>query len=300
MQVYITDKQLHFMKRLTVIVLIFICFLNINFCIGQIIAEKKIAIGQDTISYYDNGFGKSTLLFIHGSFIDKEYWKKQLLYFSPQYRIIAIDLVGHGKSTQNRSIYSIKEYGNDISFLIKKLSLKNVILIGHSIGADIMLEVVANNNKNITGIIGIDYFKNVGFQISDTTIRQIMFSLKNDFINTNAAYATRSLLTSKTDSSISKRVISDFKAISPKVGIPLNEDFFYYTKREETLLKSLKVKLYLINVDYYPTNENSLKKYLGNNYEIKYIKGTSHFPMIENSKEFNSLLRDLVMEIVKK
>ncbi len=93
-------------------------------------------VDTDTPSYYDNGKGKITLVFIHGSFINKEYWDKQLPYFSSNYRVVAIDLAEHGNSTHNRNEWTIHKYGNDIRKLIKELSLKNVILIGHSVGGD--------------------------------------------------------------------------------------------------------------------------------------------------------------------
>ena len=96
----------------------------------------KININRENLSYFDSEKGDITLLFIHGAFINKEYWNEQLTYFSEKYRVIAIDIAGHGNSSHNRNEWTIKNYGKDISEFIKKLLLKNVVLIGHSIGAD--------------------------------------------------------------------------------------------------------------------------------------------------------------------
>lgn len=288
------------MKRQTIFIIAFLLFFQTNFCMAQTLSQKNIVLGKDTVSYYDNGEGGTTLFFIHGSFIDKDYWKEQLSFFSDKYRVIAVDLAGHGKSTHHRTNWTIKQYGQDIAKIIKKLSLKNIILIGHSIGADIMLETVSKSTDHIVGIVAIDYFKNIGVGLPDTTINQIVTGLKTDFSNTNRQYATQSLLTDKTAKTITTRVISNFETISPKVGIPMNEDFFHYTKRETTLLKNLKLKLYLINVDYYPTSEQNLKKYLGTNYELHSIHGTCHFPMLENPKEFNVALKNVIKEIIAK
>src|SRR5215213_10101817 len=112
----------------------------------QTIEEKEISIGKDVISYYDSLIGDVVLFFIHGSFLSKDYWQKQLYHFAPNYRVIAIDLTGHGKSTAHKNDFTIDQYGKDILNIINQLPLENVILIGHSIGGDIML--AANEMKS--------------------------------------------------------------------------------------------------------------------------------------------------------
>src|SRR5699024_10524794 len=96
--------------------------------------------------------GATTILFIHGAFIDKEYWNEQLSYFSSNYRVVAIDLAGHGNSTHNRTEWTVQNFGKDISEFIKKLSLKNVILIGHSFGTDVMLETATTHSAEVIGL----------------------------------------------------------------------------------------------------------------------------------------------------
>lgn len=263
----------------------------------QTIQEKEIAIGKEVISYYDNLSGAPTLFFIHGSFMNKDYWGSQLYHFSPRYRVIAADLAGHGKSTANRKDFTIDKFGEDIATMINELELTNIIIIGHSIGGDIMLAANEKSSSHIIGLIGIDYFENVGSPLPDEAINQIMNDLRNNFVTTNVNYAKGTLLTEKTDRSIAERVVRDFTSISPKVGIPMNEDFFHFTKKEETLLKQLNKKLYLVNTDYQPTNETSLKKVLKNNYRLKIINGTCHFPMLENPADLNNALESFIQEI---
>ena len=264
---------------------------------AQQIQDKKIAIGRNVISYYDNMTGEPVLIFIHGSFLNKDYWQKQLYYFSPHNRVIALDLAGHGKSTANRENFTIDRYGKDIAVFINELGLENVILIGHSIGGDIMLSANVLSDKKIIGLIGVDYFENVGSPMPDDTINEIMDQLHKNFANTNAIYAKDNLLTDKTDYTITERVIRDFRSISPKVGISVNNDFFHFPLKEVALLKKLTKKLYLANVDYQPTNEASLKKILKDNYKLKTLPGTCHFPMLENPSDLNAAIEDFVLEI---
>src|SRR5690242_9164773 len=264
----------------------------------QEIKEKEITIEKDVISYYDNLTGKATLFFIHGSFINKDYWQTQLYHFTPHYRVISPDLAGHGKSTSHGDDFTIQKFGETIAAMINKLKLTNVILIGHSIGGDIMLTTNEKIDQSIIGLIGIDYFKNAGSPLPNEVIAQIMNDLRNNFVNTNAAYAKNTLLTEKTNKSITERVVRDFTLISPKVGIPMNEDLFHFPKKEETLLKKLTKKLHLVNVDYQPTNEEILMNILKDNYKLKNIKGSCHFPMLENPADLNDALEFFIEDIL--
>lgn len=65
-------------------------------------------------------------------------------------------------------------------------------------------------------------------------------------------------------------------------------------------MPQLKLKLYLINVDYQPTNEEPLKQYAGSCYEVLQIKGTCHYPMLENPEELTNLLQQTIFKILNR
>ena len=73
----------------------------------------KIENSMTKIHYVEEGKGDLTLLFIHGWCINSSYWSSQIKYFSRQYKVIAIDLPGFGKSTSIRNEWTIEKYGED-------------------------------------------------------------------------------------------------------------------------------------------------------------------------------------------
>lgn len=261
---------------------------------------KKIKINRENLSYLDSEKGDITLLFIHGAFITKEYWHEQLSYFKKNYRVLAIDLAGHGNSSHYRTECEIQNFGNDINEFIKVLSLKNIIIIGHSAGSDIMLETVTQNSSEIIGLVEVDHMKNVGVELPKEIVNQMIVGLNANFIQTCQQFAKQALLTENTDSELVNRLLNDYGKMNSKIGISLLQNGFNYPKREAELLKGLKVKLNLIHVDYLPTNEENLKNYLGDNYELHKMKGTCHYPMVENPKEFNILLENILLKITKR
>ncbi|MGY3215352.1 alpha/beta fold hydrolase [Mucilaginibacter sp. HD30] len=126
--------------------------------------ETPVVISNNgvNIAYTDTGRSDTTILFIHGWAINKGYWANQVSYFGKKYRVVTMDLPGFGQSGKNRDKWDTKTYGSDVNAVVSKLSLKNVILVGHSMSGDIALQAAAENPTSILGLVGIDNFKNVG------------------------------------------------------------------------------------------------------------------------------------------
>jgi sigma-B regulation protein RsbQ len=252
------------------------------------------------IAYHSAGKGDTTLLFVHGAFIDMNYWSAQIDYFKTHYRVITIDLPGHGQSGKNRATWNIEEYGKDICTLINELHLKNIVLIGHSMGGDVILEVASRCSDSVIGFVGVDNFKNAGTPLPEefqSQVALILKMLKSDFANTSENYARKALLSESTDKIIIDRVVSDYRKMDEKIGYDLISDSFTYSDREKELMTGLKYKMYLVNVGYSPTNEELLRKFAASGYELIPFKGSCHFPMIENPEEFNRILHDILVKI---
>lgn len=287
------------MKKLNLF-LIVLLLLQIMACKNN--KMKIIKRDNVAINYNESGKGDTTLLFVHGSYIDQEYWKEQVNYFKDKYTVVTMDLPGHGKSGKDRNDWSLDGFAEDVNTIINELNLKNVILIGHSMGADINLIASTSHPENIIGFIAIDYFKNAATapdKKMQEQIEGIKQNLKNDFVKTNEDYAKMVLLSPQTSPAINERIIKDYRNAYQPMGIPITDEVFESYIKQKELLPKLKLKLYLLNVDYMPTNEEPLKLYATNDYEVIHIKGTCHFPMIENPEEFNKFLRQTINKISK-
>ena len=259
---------------------------------------KEIKRDNAVINYRMTGNGDTTLLFVHGSYINQTYWDEQVDYFSRTFKVITLDLPGHGLSGRERKDWSTQGFAEDVITLIKELDLKNVILIGHSWGADVNLIAATENSQPIIGFIAVDYYKNAAtLSVPQQQIESIKNDLKKDFAATNESYARMALLTPKTPEAIVSRVVRDFRNAYEPMGQRVTPEIFDAYKTQRDLLPKLKSKLYLINVDYIPTNEQPLKEYCKNGYELLHINGTCHFPMLENSQGLIKKIEEAIYEI---
>ena len=260
----------------------------------------RVNFNKTDIFYTTKGNGDTTLLFIHGWCINSSYWKDQQDYFSSKYKTIAFDLPGFGKSKAERENWTIEEYSKDIIRFIDHLNLKNVILIGHSMAGEIVLEAALTNHVAIKGIIGIDNFKMIDVQFTPQQYEEMNSFLKmieNDFKNTAPVYAERMLLSPSTDETVSNRVKSDFGNANAAVALSSLRSFINYTMSEAVKLEKLNYKLYLLNSNVISTNMQGLKNRSKSSFEVHEIEASSHYPMIENPVEFNKQLQNILNTI---
>ena len=250
-------------------------------------------VNNTTIAYNQYGNGDTTLLFIHGWCINKEYWNGQSKYFSDKYKVVSLDLPGFGGSGKNRSEWTFEQYAADINEFIKAGELKNVILIGHSMSGDILLLIDAKYPESVIGIVGIDNLKRPGEKFSEEENKQIegfFAMMDSSFSGTVEVYTNGSLFPPSADTSIVNRVIQDFKNNDSVIAIKVLRSLFDVSQKERDLMQQLKHTLYLVNSDSDTTHIDSLKEYCKASAEVVYVHGTGHYPMIEKPAEFNAAL----------
>lgn len=254
-----------------------------------------------TIDYNIYGNGSVNLLFVHGSYIDQTYWTEQVKYFENEFSIITLDLAGHGKSGKERENWSIEGLADDVVNLIKALDLENVILIGHSLGSDVNLIAASKFFEPIIGFVIIDNFKNVATPLPaefENQVDTILENLKKDFAGTNEQYARMALLTDKTSPQITDKIVAAYRNTYEPMGQATMPEVFELYKTEKKLLPDLNLKIYLVNVNYMPTNQEALKENAPYGFEVKEIDGTCHFPMLENPEILNESLAEVFQEIL--
>jgi pimeloyl-ACP methyl ester carboxylesterase len=259
--------------------------------------------GEVNISYSLSGEGDVAVVLMHGWCINKEYWKAQQVYLSKKYKVVALDLGGHGQSGKNRTDWTVEEYARDVMALIKTLQLKKVILVGHSMSGDIMLQVAKEIPEKIIGLIGIDNLKNIGSGFTPEQRKemdQFYSALSSDYKTTAAAFCRKYLFPPNyPDTGSVNRVVKDVQEMDPGIAIETLQQSDLFFLREASFLSRMKVPLHLIVSDYTPMNKDTVKKYCPKGLFVKTIHGTGHYPMIEQPELFNKLLGETIDEIVR-
>lgn len=88
--------------------------------------------------YTDQGSGEPLLL-IHGWCCSSDFWRANAPVLAEQYRVITLDLRGHGNSSKILTGHSIHQYARDIRDLMEHLDLRQVCLAGWSLSGPVLL-----------------------------------------------------------------------------------------------------------------------------------------------------------------
>lgn len=105
--------------------------------------------GRINYDVYGNG---RPIVFVHGWGIAR-VWKYQVAEFSRDHMVVTVDIRGHGDSCGPRGDYSLDKLGEDLTAVIKKLRLERVTLVGWSMGASVVMKLMAE--KNIPEVVSI-------------------------------------------------------------------------------------------------------------------------------------------------
>ncbi|OFJ52908.1 alpha/beta fold hydrolase [Mycolicibacterium grossiae] len=103
------------------------------------IEPKYIDIHGERLAYYDEGRG-DVLLLIHGMAGSAQTWREILPGLAKKYRVIAPDLLGHGKSAKPRTDYSLGAFAVGLRDLLDELGVDSATIVGHSLGGGIAMQ----------------------------------------------------------------------------------------------------------------------------------------------------------------
>ncbi|GAA0879168.1 alpha/beta fold hydrolase [Algoriphagus jejuensis] len=101
--------------------------------------DLSIPINYFNLSYDDLGEGEVPVIFLHGFPFDKSMWSAQLEALAPNYRVIACDIRGFGKSIDEVTSFSIDLFSMDLARFMNGIGVKKAIICGLSMGGYIAL-----------------------------------------------------------------------------------------------------------------------------------------------------------------
>lgn len=117
----------------------------------QMLARDGVAL-----AYEERGQGDPPLLFAHGWSCDHTYFAPQVERFSRAHRTVAVDLRGHGDSDAPEQAYTMSGFADDLAWLCGQLALNKPVVIGHSMGGVIALQLAAEHPAVPRAIVMLD------------------------------------------------------------------------------------------------------------------------------------------------
>ncbi|MFI6843912.1 alpha/beta fold hydrolase [Kitasatospora sp. NPDC050467] len=110
---------------------------------------SSFTTGDGELAYRDAGTGRPVVL-LHGGFLDHRMWDAQLAALTPEYRVIAPDVRGHGKSANATRPFRACD---DLAALLRHLGTGPVPLVGVSMGAGIAVDTALEHPDLVCALV---------------------------------------------------------------------------------------------------------------------------------------------------
>jgi len=120
---------------------------------GQLSKETK-AIKVNGIDLYYETYGKGEpLMLLHGWTQSSQFWSEYIPAYAEHFTVYAIDLRGHGKTSELTEDFTIKKASEDVLALLDHLQLKKVKAIGLSYGGLTLLQLASMHPERLESMI---------------------------------------------------------------------------------------------------------------------------------------------------
>jgi pimeloyl-ACP methyl ester carboxylesterase len=108
------------------------------------------------LAYLDTGTGEPPFVFVHGWTCNHTHLAPQIEHFTRDHRVVAVDLRGHGESDAPEQRYTVSALADDVVWLCEVLPVERPVLVGHSMGGQVVLEVAASHPDLARAVVLID------------------------------------------------------------------------------------------------------------------------------------------------
>jgi pimeloyl-ACP methyl ester carboxylesterase len=259
------------------------------------VAETYTAADGVPISYEFHGTEAPALVFVHGWSCDRRYWRGQIEPFSGEYKVVAIDLAGHGNSGRGREDWTIQSFGADVAAVFEALDLERVILVGHSMGGDVVIVAARRLPGRVVGLVWVDTYKQLGNPSTAEQVQSFVETFRADFEETTRSMV-RGMFSAAAEDSLVEWVVDDMASAPRPVALGALASSFAYGRTVTEPLQELHIPVVAINPADPPTDVASLERYGVN---VVLMPEVGHFMMMEDPEGFNQLLSEVVEEFMQ-
>jgi len=242
------------------------------------------------IAYTVRGAGSVALVFIHGGLADRTFWAPQLDGLADRFRVVALDLAGHGESGRGRKAYTIGRWAEDVRAVVEILHLERVVLIGNSLGGPVALEAAHLLPGRVLGVVGVDTLHDLTHTMDAAAAHAQAEAFRTDFTGTCRAMVN-SLFHPGKEPELRAWAERRMCATPPEVAVSMMEGFGGYDTAGAA--RAAGVPIRAINGDLWPT-KTEVNRTVVKDFDVTVIKDSGHYPMLEHPAEFNRILADTV------
>jgi len=229
------------------------------------------------------GAGPATIVFVHGWTCDTSSWTHQVPGFQGDYRVIALDLPGHGRSgSPADGVFSMDLFARAVEAVRAEAGADRIVLVGHSMGVPVIRQYALAHPEHVAGLVAVDGPLDLrGFggggaappSAVTTEMRETMI---------------RGMFVPDTPQPLREQIMTMMMGAPEATANGAMRAMFDPSIRTADVIRAPALAVYAGNAQ---VPDRETMRQVVPNIEATQVTGTGHFLMMEKPQEFNRLLR---------
>ena len=247
------------------------------------------------------GAGAPPLVFVHGFACAHDDWGAQLAHFRDRHEVLACDLRGHGATPGTPGQCTIVRQGADVAGWLRDLGLREVVLIGHSMGCRVVLEAARLEPARFAALVLLDgSMVGMGDPAQAEAVVRSIGGAAGFPAFADAQFQGMFL----GESALSRRIVARARALPGPIGAGLYASLANWdVEHMRAALGEVRVPLLAIQSTWMDASRRRLPLAEGQSSpwldlvretvasaRVEVIAGAGHFPQIERATEVNALI----------
>jgi pimeloyl-ACP methyl ester carboxylesterase len=263
-----------------------------RFLLGLVVSLSLSAASVDGLKIHSTttGTGPKTVILVHGWTCDETTWTEQVPALAKQYRVITMDLPGHGKSDvpPKESDFSMDLFARAIEAVRVEAKADRVALVGHSMGSPVVIRYAQLHPEHTTALVLVDGLmpavQNPNAKAVARPKRSV--AMAGTAGRTNREAMIRGFFSVSTTPAMQKKIIDMMLAPPEATAVGAMDATDDPITAPDWTLNTPTLGIYAAR----PLASSQAIKMHFPNSEYTQIPDTGHFLMLEKPEEFNRLL----------
>jgi pimeloyl-ACP methyl ester carboxylesterase len=256
--------------------------------IGAVLSAPLSSASVDGLSINSStsGTASATLVFVHGWTCDSSSWAAQVPAFAKKYRVITLDLPGHGRSASPKDgKFSMDLFARAVEAVRAEAKSERIVLIGHSMGAPVIRQYARLYPQRVAGLVAVDGPLDMrGFPPAE--FRQPPPMVGAEGLKAREGMI-RGMFTPQTPEALKKQILSMMLGAPEATANGAMATIFDPSIKSSDVIKAPALSI-VAGTAQLPNAQTT--KEVFPNHESAQIAGTGHFLMMEKPDEFNRLV----------
>jgi pimeloyl-ACP methyl ester carboxylesterase len=213
--------------------------------------------------------------------------------FTPRHRVVSIDLAGHGESGTGRASWTMAAFGGDVAAVARRIGADDLVLVGHSMGGDVIVEAALELDGRVRGLVWVDVYSDLNLSEEMVDRRRddpLVTRLRADF-RVEADRFVRGMFPPDADPVLVDRVATDMASAPPDIAIACARNARMNLGPALAGLRRLALPVVSISPAGADVDEESMVR---EGVRLVSMDGVGHFPMLEAPDRFSTLLAEVI------